>query len=164
MNETYMTTHGNVVADPVRRVTVNGDPYVTFRIASTVRRRRANSDEYYDAYTNYYDVVAFRQLAVNVAASLGKGQPVVVHGQQRIKPWSKGDKSGTDVEVEAQIIGHDLRRGTAAFERVTRGLAVAADPAQVPAMPAMEATGDGVAAGQDPARDDGGYEPERLAG
>lgn len=157
MNETYVTTHGNVVADPVRRRTVAGDPYVTFRIASTVRRRRTETGEYYDAYTNFHDVVAFRQLAVNAAASLRKGQPVIVHGQQRIKQWTSGEKTGTDVEVEASMIGHDLRRGTCDFRRLA---GAPTGPDQPPAALAAEGLATTVSTGSQ----ETGREPQRLAG
>lgn len=117
MNETYITILGNAVEEPVRRRTTSGDPYVTFRFASTVRRRKPGSTEFFDAGTSFVDVIAFRQLALNVAASVTKGAPLVVHGRMRVEQWTNGDRRGTNVEIEALSVGPDLRRGTSIFTR-----------------------------------------------
>lgn len=119
MNETYTTIHGNAVEDPVRRLTHAGDPYVTFRLASTESRRRGGSGEFYDVGTSFFHVRAFHQLARNVDRSVRKGQPVIVHGRLRLREWIDGDRRGTSAELEATSVGTDLRRGTAVFTRVT---------------------------------------------
>ena len=69
MNETYVTILGNVVDEPVLRATSSGDPFVTFRLASTPRRRRPGSNEFVNADSNFYDVVAFRQLALHAGSN-----------------------------------------------------------------------------------------------
>ena len=46
--------------------------------ASTVRRRHPDTGAFVDVGTNFITVLAFRQLAANVAASVRKGQPVLV--------------------------------------------------------------------------------------
>ncbi len=119
MNETYTTIHGNAVEDPVRHLTRAGAPYVTFRLASTESRRRADSGEFYDVGTSFYQVTAYRQLARNVDRSVRKGQPVIVHGKLRLREWTDGDRRGTSAELDATSVGTDLRRGTAVFTRVT---------------------------------------------
>lgn len=118
MNDTYVTIAGNAVEDPVRRTTSQGDPFVHFRLASTPRRRTA-SGEYVDADTSFVDVHAFRGLARNAAASIAKGQPLVVHGRLRVREWSSGESRGTNVEIEAAHIGHDLRWGSAVFTKAS---------------------------------------------
>lgn len=117
MNETYVTILGNVVDEPVLRTTSSGDPFVTFRLASTPRRRRPGSNEFVNGDSNFYDVVAFRQLALHVGSSVRKSQPLIIFGQLRVQQWSSGDKRGTKVTVEATSIGHDLRRGNADFSK-----------------------------------------------
>ncbi len=120
MNETYVTVTGNLVADPEHRVTRGGQPFSTFRLASTVRRRTREGG-FEDVQTNYFNVAAFRSLGVNAAGSLRKGMPVVVHGRLRINQWQRSDQTyGTSVEVEAYSIGPDLTWGTADFTKVMR--------------------------------------------
>lgn len=109
---------GNAVEDPVRRVTRNGDAYVTLRLASTVRRRDQASGRYVDAETNFVTVMAFRQLALNVAESVRKGQPLIVTGRLRVNQWRTEEKSGVRVEIDATGVGHDLSRGVSQFVRV----------------------------------------------
>ena len=120
MNETYLTVSGNVVGDPVVRATKANVPFVTFRVASNVRRLDFKTGEYSDAGTNFVNVTAFRALGVNLANSLVKGQPVLVYGRMRINQWVNGEKSGTSVEIEAYNVGHDLTWGQAKFTKVTK--------------------------------------------
>jgi single-strand DNA-binding protein len=120
MNETYVTISGNVVAPPDRRVAQNGAPFCAFRVASTVRRRNREG-EFVDGPTSYYSVTAFRALGLNVGNSLEKGDPVIVHGRQRVNQWQRQDGSyGTSVEIDAYNVGHDLTRGTSSFTRQTK--------------------------------------------
>ncbi len=118
MNETYVNIVGNVVDDPVRRVTKSNIPFVTFRLASTVRRPVPGSaGEYADAGTTFVSVTAFRTLGINVDASVSKGDPVIVHGRLRVNQWVSGERSGTSVEIDALTVGHDLARGRSSFIR-----------------------------------------------
>ena len=120
MNETYVTVSGNVVGDPVVRATSANVPFVTFRVASNVRRMNFKTGEYTDAGTNFVNVTAFRGLGVNLANSLVKGQPVLVYGRMRINQWVNGERSGTTVEIDAYNVGHDLTWGQAEFTKVAR--------------------------------------------
>jgi single-strand DNA-binding protein len=120
MNETYVTVSGNVVGDPVVRATSANVPFVTFRVASNVRRMNFKTGEYTDAGTNFVNVTAFRALGVNLANSLMKGQPVLVYGRMRINQWVNGERSGTTVEIDAYNVGHDLTWGQATFTKVAR--------------------------------------------
>jgi single-strand DNA-binding protein len=81
-----------------------------------------------DADTNWYTVTTFRQLATNVVGSVAKGQRVVVTGRLRVREWATEDKHGTNVEIDADALGHDLSWGTAAFTR-TVAASVATDAA-----------------------------------
>lgn len=121
MNETQITMIGNAVEDPVLRFGKSGQPFVTFRLASTVRRLNASTGQFADAGTNFVTVLGFRQLARNVAQSIRKGQPVVVTGRLRVNQWTSGDRTGTSVEIDATGVGHDLSRGIAEFTRVKTG-------------------------------------------
>lgn len=138
MNDTYVTIAGNAVEDPVRRTTSGGDPFVHFRLASTPRRRTASGD-YVDGDTSFVDVHAFRGLARNAAVSIAKGQPLVVHGRLRVREWTSGESRGTNVEIEAAHIGHDLRWGSAAFTKATPE--VGATSGAAPAVPSGAVVG-----------------------
>jgi single-strand DNA-binding protein len=123
MNETYVTIRGRLTADPSARTTRTGAPMTKFRLATSARRPvPGQPGQWEDTETSYYDVLSYRSLAANVAVSLRRGQPVTVHGKQRIVSWQRED--GTTwygVEVEADAVGHDLTYGTTAFARVGMG-------------------------------------------
>lgn len=162
MNETYVTMMGNAVEDPVRRTTRSGTPFVTFRMASTVRRRRPDG-EYEDAGTSFVSVMAFRQLARNVSDSVSKGQPLVVNGRLRVNQWRTEERSGVSVEIDATSVGHDLSRGVSKFTKV---LPLRRDhgsnPARVPGEDRWAGTGpDRHAVGDAVARDEAPYDPDR---
>jgi len=102
MNESYITVVGRVVADPQSRTTRTGVPFAAFRLASTVRRVNRETGQYEDGGTSFYNVSAFRALGANVANSLKKGEPVVVHGRLRVNQWMRADNShATSVEIDA---------------------------------------------------------------
>jgi single-strand DNA-binding protein len=128
MYESFVTVVGNVVADPVERTTRSGGPFTTFRIASTPRYRTSDG-KYADGPTSYYGVCAFNVLAANVARSLQKGQPVIVHGKLRVNEWrDERDQSRISVDIDASHIGHDLTWGQSSFSRVSRAEALGHEP------------------------------------
>ena len=116
MSDTIAVT-GFVATAPRHLVTGEGLPITSFRLASTQRRYDRRTGQWVDGETNWYTVTGFRQLAVHAAASLGKGDRVIVTGRLRIRDWSSEERSGTTIEVEAEAIGHDLTWGTSAFTR-----------------------------------------------
>jgi single-strand DNA-binding protein len=120
VKETYVTVSGNVVGDPVARLTKAEVPFVTFRVASNVRRVNFKTGEYTDAGTNFVNVTAFRALGVNLANSLKKGEPVILYGRMRINQWVNGERSGTTVEIDAYNVGHDLTWGQSTFTKVAK--------------------------------------------
>jgi single-strand DNA-binding protein len=158
MNETYVTISGNVVGDPQVRRTRADVPFVTFRVASNVRRVDHKTGEYIDAGTNFVNVTAFRSLGINLANSLEKGHPVVVYGRMRINQWTNGERTGTTVEIDAYNVGHDLARGQSTFVRVARPQLEQhdrlADPAVQQAGEALDGSGDDPEAGDEPGDDD----------
>lgn len=117
MNENMIFVSGNLVADPEPRTTKAGARFATMRIASTTRRR-AGDGQYRDAGTNWYNVVAFNNLAANAMFSLRKGQPVMVWGRLKMSEWfDKDNISRTSADLEAYAIGHDLSRGHTRFTK-----------------------------------------------
>ncbi|MEV4902391.1 single-stranded DNA-binding protein [Citricoccus sp. NPDC055426] len=113
----HITVRGFVATEPTTRTTGSGLAVGNFRLASTDRRFDREQQAWVDGATNWFTVNMFRQLSTNVAASLSKGQPVLVTGRLKVRPWQSEERSGTSVEIEAETIGHDLALGTAFFNR-----------------------------------------------
>jgi single-strand DNA-binding protein len=120
MNQPMMTICGNVVDTPKLNKTKNGHLVANFRVASTPRRFDREKGTWVDGDTVYITVTAWRALAENVAHSVQKGQPVIVHARFCQRDWIKDERPHSVHELEAIAVGHDLTRGTATFERVTR--------------------------------------------
>ena len=112
-----ITVTGLIATTPRHVVTSEGLPITSFRLASSQRRYDRATEKWIDASTNWYTVTAFRQLAINAVPSLAKGDRVVVSGRLRVRDWQNDDRTGTNVEIEAESIGHDLFWGTATFTR-----------------------------------------------
>jgi single-strand DNA-binding protein len=126
-NEIGVNLVGNAVSDPELRRTANGTAVASFRIACNSRRKSRETDRWVDGPSSYFQVNCWRDLAVNVAESVVKGQPVVVQGYltQRVHQRDDGTRR-TYTDVEARAVGHDLSRGTARFARTAREPALSA--------------------------------------
>jgi single-strand DNA-binding protein len=120
MNDIITTVIGNAVTDVSLRVTSTGASVASFRIASNSRRFDKSTSSWIDQEPSYLSITAWSQLAENVALSVHKGQPLVVTGKLKVRQWQDADKSGTNVEIDAIAIGHDLNRGTSEFTKVKR--------------------------------------------
>lgn len=103
-----VTLTGIVATTPRHLITSSQVAITSFRLASGQRRFDRAKNAWVDATTNWYTVSTFRQLAFNVAASIHKGEHVIVTGRLRIRDWDKQDRNGTSVDVEADSVGHDL--------------------------------------------------------
>jgi single-strand DNA-binding protein len=115
-----ITITGISATEPRHLVTNEGTSITSFRFAATERRYDKQDQKWVDGDTTWFTVSAFRGLADNVEASVKKGERLIVTGRLRIRDWETGDKSGTDVEIEADAIGHDLTWGTTQFTRNPR--------------------------------------------
>ena len=116
MTDTISIT-GFVASDPKVIVTSEGLNITSFRLASNQRRYSKAQNAWVDGDTNWYTVSCFRQLAVNAAGSVQRGERVVVAGRLRIREWQSGEKAGISIEIEADALGHDLAWGTASYTR-----------------------------------------------
>lgn len=119
-----MTITGLVATAPRNLVTTEGYALTSFRLASNRRRFDRQQKVWVDAGTNWYTVSAYRQLATNVANSVQKGDRVIVTGRLRIRDWEDGPRKGTNIELDADSLGHDLFWGTSTFTRVIKATAV----------------------------------------
>ncbi len=121
-----ITTTGLIATTPRHLVTQDGLPITSFRLASSTRRFDNNQKKWVDGETNWYTVTAFKQLAINAAGSINKGDRIIVAGKLRIRDWDNGERAGTSVEIEADAMGHDLTWGSSVFTRTV--LVKDADP------------------------------------
>lgn len=127
---------GNLTRDPLVRVGTSGDALANVTVAVTEGPKD-------NERTHFVDVTAFGTLAENVAASLAKGDRVVVVG--RLNTYKKKvvldgvDKEITMTAFTASSIGPDLRWAQAKPTKVTRAAepaAAAAAHQPAPAAPA----------------------------
>jgi single-strand DNA-binding protein len=102
------------------RYTPSGVSKVTFGVAVNRSWRNQQTQEW-DEQTSFFNVVAWRQLAENVGASLAKGARVVVSGRLEQRSWEteQGEKR-TIVEIVADDVAASLRFATAEVHRVER--------------------------------------------
>ena len=112
-----ITVSGLVATTPRHLITQDGLPITSFRLAASSRRFDREAGKWVDGETNWYTVTGFRQLAINLATSVSKGERIMVSGRLRVRDWDNGERAGTSVEIEAEHLGHDLLWGTAAFTR-----------------------------------------------
>lgn len=119
MYDSHVTISGNVATEPRHRVTDSGHHLISFRMACN-RRKYTPRQGWVDGPTSYVTVTAWRFLAQNVAASISKGDPIVVAGGLKVRDWENGERSGSTTEIEAVFVAHDLNRGVTEFRKVTR--------------------------------------------
>jgi single-strand DNA-binding protein len=117
MSDTITIT-GLIATTPRHVVTSEGLPITSFRLASSQRRFDKATSTWVDASTNWYTITSFRQLAINAVPSLSKCDRIIVSGRLRIRDWQTDDRTGTNVEIEAETLGHDLFWGTSEFTRL----------------------------------------------
>ena len=117
MNDTQITFTG-WLGDEVRFREASGVPVADIRVACTPRRFDRKTEQCVNGDTQWYNVTVWRQLAENCAASLKRGDPVVVHGRLNAETWTNSAGIAmTTMKVEATFIGHDLRLGASSFVR-----------------------------------------------
>ncbi len=115
----FITVVGNVGTDPVVRTHANDFRVTHFRLGADIRGRNQQSGEWETKSTNWYTIKVFHQLGLNAHASLRKGQRVFVAGYAKVDQYTREDGStGTGIDVEAEVIGHDLKFGTTEFARL----------------------------------------------
>lgn len=107
---------GNLTKDPDLKFTSNGAAVVNLRIASSRKWTDRGGQEQEE--TTFLDVVAWRDLAENVAGSLKKGDRAIVIGKLKVRSYE--NKEGATVwvtEIEADEIGPSLRWAQARSDR-----------------------------------------------
>ncbi|SDT11554.1 single-stranded DNA-binding protein [Microlunatus soli] len=113
-----VTISGNVGGPVELFTTPTGKSRAVFRLACTPRFQRQGS--WTDDQTIWMRITCWRNLADNVAESVNKGDPLIVTGKLRSAVWDDDDGHHQRLEIDADIVGHDLKRGVAVFRRVAR--------------------------------------------
>jgi single-strand DNA-binding protein len=116
VNDTTVTVVGNVVDSP-RRVSLENGAVTNFRMASTARRYDSATQQYVDSGTLWVDVECWGSLSGNVAASISKGDPVIVQGALTTHSWESESGPRSKPRIRAFAVGPNLSRGTAEFKR-----------------------------------------------
>jgi single-strand DNA-binding protein len=150
INDANIDLAGFVASEPSFKRLPTGTSTAKLRVAYTERRLNRETGEWGDGPTSFVTVLCWRTLADNVAVCLRKGEPVLVRGRLRVREYEGKDGSrGTETEVDASSIGHDLSRGVAHFSRTRRAPGeTAAESGEAPAA----------------APSQGGGQPDRPAG
>jgi single-strand DNA-binding protein len=86
-------------------------------MASTRRWFDHDKGVWADGRTEWFTVKSWRSAARNVAESLRKGDPVVVHGRLSTEEWSGPEGIRTNLVLDAIAIGPDLAYGSARYAR-----------------------------------------------
>ncbi|ALO66727.1 hypothetical protein AS189_09720 [Arthrobacter alpinus] len=123
-----VSINGNLVADPEIFYMESGIPHVKMRVAVNQRFQAADGT-WRDGVPVFHNVSAFRALAVNVARSMRKGDPVTVTGDLEFRSFEKDGAQHEARRIIAEVIGPDLRFGTTSYERTPKanlGASVAA--------------------------------------
>jgi single-strand DNA-binding protein len=131
MSDQYSVT-GLVATTPRHLVTQDGLPITSFRLAASLRKFDKQLNRWVEAETNWFTITSFRQLAVNSAVSISKGDRILVMGRLRVRDWDNGERAGTSVEIEAESIGHDLVWGSSTFVRTVNSREADLDQAPAP--------------------------------
>jgi len=118
---TPVTLTGRITADPELRFSAKGSPVAKFTVVTSRRVRDAQSGEWSDADTSFWDCVAFGQLAENLAESLGKGTAVIVTGRAAQEEWeTKDGQKRRSIKVTADEVAPSLRWATCKVSKAER--------------------------------------------
>ena len=113
-----VTLTGNLTKDPELRYTTGGRGVASFGLAVN-RRYQVNGE--WQEQVSFFNMVAWADLGENAAASLHKGNRIVVTGrlEQRSYETREGEKRNV-TEVIADDLGPSLRWAQAQVERISR--------------------------------------------
>jgi len=127
MYSTELTVRGNVVDEPRVHVTDSGHTVVNFRLASTERRHMRGTDDWVDGNRLFLSISCWRSLAEHVAASVHKGQPVIVHGRLYSREYERDGQNRLEYRLDADAVGHDMSRGRSTFAKASGAPALAVE-------------------------------------
>ena len=113
-----VTLTGNLTKDPELRYTTGGRGVASFGLAVN-RRYQVNGE--WQEQVSFFNVVAWADLGENAAASLHKGNRVMVTGRLEQRSYDTREGETRNVtEVIADDLGPSLRWAQAQVERISR--------------------------------------------
>lgn len=117
-----LTLQGRLTADPEIRFSANGVAVAKFTIVTSRRVKNDQTNEWSDADTTFWDCVAFKQLAENIAESLVKGLEVVAVGRAVQENWEDKQTGAKRSKISFRVdaIGPNLSRATAKIAKAQR--------------------------------------------
>ena len=120
MADNTVTIVGNVTRDPEVRYTAGGQANATFGVAVNRRWMNRQTNDW-EERVSFFNVVCWREMAENVAESIGKGTRVVVTGRLEQRSWEteNGEKRSV-IEIVADEVAPSLRWATATINRNER--------------------------------------------
>jgi single-strand DNA-binding protein len=95
---------GNLVEDPILRMTSNGTPVATIRIG-TSERKQDETGQWIEKDKCYINAICWREKATLVAENLNKGEKVAIMGKLRQNDYT--DKEGnkrSSYEIDATTV------------------------------------------------------------
>jgi single-strand DNA-binding protein len=117
--ENMIILRGFVTAEPkFWQSSPTQTPLAEIRLGHTPRRLNRTTGEWEDGTTSYYSIKCWRRLAINVKGSLRKGDMILVRGKVVMRTWvDDQQRNRTQMQVEADSVGHDLAFGWSHFNR-----------------------------------------------
>ena len=112
-NDLALTITGNLTADPELNHSRGGTPVAAVIVATRPRHYDRATDIWADEETIYLPCTAWRHTAQNIAASLRKGDRVLVRGKLRQHTYTTDTGSRSTIELDIDDIGTSLRHRTA---------------------------------------------------
>ena len=112
---------GNVTDSPELRFLPSGKAVANFTVADTPRFQDPTSGEWKDGEALFQRVVAWGDLAENVAETLRKGTRVVIAGRLMQKSFTNNEGAKhTYTEIRAEEVAASLKYATAQITKTTR--------------------------------------------
>ena len=125
MAHTLISSAGNLVRNPEVRQLADGTVMTKVAVAVNDRRFNKSTNVWEDVNTSYFNVTCWRMLAERAGNDLSKGDPAFFSGKLQVKRFQKADGSwDASCDVEADVLGPDLRRVSVGLKRKSRPEAV----------------------------------------
>jgi single-strand DNA-binding protein len=117
MNGALITFIGNVTQQPELRYSQAGKAWATFSVAVNEYGKDKSGEK--TEHTSFFNCKLFGDAAENFAASVGKGNRVMITGNLKMEKWTNKDgEEKTSPSVYVDEVAVSLRWATVAITRV----------------------------------------------
>jgi single-strand DNA-binding protein len=116
--EIQLTVEGNLTNDPDLKTLNSGANVASFTVASNERKFNKQTNQWENSSSVFMRCSTWNELALNVSASLHKGNSVIVTGTLKQREYT--DNNGvkrTVIEMTVNNIGPSLKWATAQVQR-----------------------------------------------